>query len=137
MWKPLLRRKFFFDVLQDIYNMSPNAKYVGIFDFAYPVVMIRDPELIKSIAVKNADKFPDHRGFVNEKLDPLFGKNLFSLKGSKWHNIRTMLSPAFTSSKMKMMFELMNECAGNFANFMMEQSKKGFSDVELKDVFTR
>lgn len=137
MWKPLLRRKLFFDTVNDIYNISPNAKYVGFFDFSYPVVLIRDPELIKSIAVTNSAKFPDHKGFVNMQQDPLVGKNLFALTGSKWQSTRTTLSPAFTSSKMKMMFELMNDCAEKFATYMLEQSKNGNADVELKDIFTR
>ncbi|XP_072749235.1 cytochrome P450 9e2-like [Anoplolepis gracilipes] len=124
------------ELIQKIYNLNSDAKYVGFFDSTNPVVVIRDPDLIKSIAVKNFESFLDHRAFIDEANDPLFGKNLFSLRGEKWRDVRTLLSPAFTSSKMKAMFKLMSDCAANFTDFL---SKLPFdkSVVELKDCFTK
>ena len=52
MASSILRRKHITDAVRDIYNHNKEAKYVGIFDFVRPVVVIRDPELIKSIAIK-------------------------------------------------------------------------------------
>ncbi|EFN63659.1 Cytochrome P450 9e2 [Camponotus floridanus] len=49
--------------------------------------------------------FPHHRSFIEEDQDPLFGKNLFALKGERWRQVRPLLSPAFTSSKMKSKME--------------------------------
>lgn len=46
-----------------------------------PQIVLRDLDLIKQIAVKDYDSFQDHHGFVDEDTDPLFGKNLFALKG--------------------------------------------------------
>ncbi|EFN61085.1 Cytochrome P450 9e2, partial [Camponotus floridanus] len=124
------------DNIQRVYNLNPDAKYVGFFDSMNPVVMIRDLDLIKSIAVKNFDSFVDHRGFVDEINDPLFGKNLFSLRGEKWGDVRNLLSPAFTSSKMKAMFKLMADCAVNFTEFLSKLPSDK-SVMEMKDCFTR
>jgi cytochrome P450 family 9 len=49
-----------------------------------PVFLIRDPQIIKQIAVKDFEHFMDHRVFISEELDPLFGKSLPSLQGQKW-----------------------------------------------------
>ena len=38
----------------------------------------------------------DHRVLITEEVDPLFGKNLVSLSGQKWKDMRATLSPAFT-----------------------------------------
>ena len=38
----------------------------------------------------------DHRSVISEEADPLFGKNLVSLQGQKWKDMRGTLSPAFT-----------------------------------------
>lgn len=46
--------------------------------------MIRDPKLIKLLAVKEIDHFTDHRVVITEDIDPMFGKALISLKGQKW-----------------------------------------------------
>lgn len=46
------------------------------------------------------------------------------------------MSPAFTSSKMKMIFNQMDQCARQFCNHFMIQNSDQI-DVELKDIFTR
>lgn len=45
------------------------------------MVMIRDLELLKKITVKDFEYFLDHRTIIDQESDPLFGRNLFSLKG--------------------------------------------------------
>jgi len=131
-----LRQLSLTELIQKIYYLNQDAKYVGLFDGMNPVVMIRDPELIKVIGIKNFEMFPDHRGFIDEVNDPLFGKNLFSLRGERWRDVRTLLSPAFTSSKMKIMFKLMSECAANFSDFLSKLPEDK-SVMEMKNSFTR
>jgi len=100
-----------------------------------PILVIRDLELIKNILVKNFEAFPDRQGFSNTN-DFLFKNNLFSLHGEKWRNVRNLLSPSFTSSKMKMMFTLMSECAVDFVKFMPTSSADEES-INTKDVFSK
>jgi cytochrome P450 family 9 len=136
IWKIFVRPKSFADIIKAIYDLHPDAKYVGIFDFTNPIVVIRDLELIKSVAIKNFDAFHDHLFFGTETQDPLFGTNLFALRGDKWRDVRTLLSPAFTANKMRTMFQLISECAVNFSNYLMNVP----SDeriMEMKDVFSR
>ncbi|KAL6262980.1 hypothetical protein P5V15_005771 [Pogonomyrmex californicus] len=124
------------ELVKDVYNLHSEAKYVGMFDMTNPLIMVRDPELIKSITLKHFDMFPDHRSFVDETQDPLFGKNLFSIRGERWRQVRSLLSPAFTSSKMKSMFKLMSECADDFATFLAQLPPEQRM-IQVKDVFTR
>ena len=49
-----------------------------------PIYIVRDPQLIKQLTVKDFDSFSDHRVFITEDIDVLFGKALISLKGQKW-----------------------------------------------------
>ncbi|XP_012055926.1 PREDICTED: cytochrome P450 9e2-like [Atta cephalotes] len=130
----VFRRISFFDFMLKIYNCYPNAKYFGFYFTTTPVFLLRDLELIKSVLVKNFDAFPDRRGFADFN-DPLFEKNLFSLHGEKWRNVRNLLSPSFTSSKMKMMFTLMSECAVDFAKFLSTSADKG--GINMKDVCSK
>lgn len=46
-----------------------------------PTLMIRDPNLIKQITIKDFEVFPEHKTVVDENVDPLWGKNLFSSRG--------------------------------------------------------
>ncbi|RLU15243.1 hypothetical protein DMN91_012237 [Ooceraea biroi] len=131
----MFRRKAFPDYMVTLYNKFADAKYFGFYDMATPILMLRDPEIIKSILLKNFESFHDRRGFADFN-DSLFSKNLFSLKGQKWRDVRALLSPSFTSSKMKIMFTLMSECAVEFAEFLSTLPEdKG--EMNMKDAFAR
>ncbi|CAL1686488.1 unnamed protein product [Lasius platythorax] len=132
----IFRRESMADLVKNTYNLHPEAKYVGMFDMTNPLIVIRDPDLIKSIALKYFDLFPDHRTMIEEHQDPLFGKNLFALKGERWRQVRSLLSPAFTSSKMKNMFKLMSHCAAEFSNYLTQMPAEN-RVMEIKEVFTR
>lgn len=56
-------------------------RYVGVFQFTSPTLMVRDLELIKKITVKEFDVFPDHKMFASSAVDPIANKNLFNLRG--------------------------------------------------------
>ncbi|KAF2890529.1 hypothetical protein ILUMI_15644 [Ignelater luminosus] len=132
----VFQRKSFTDLVHDMYKAYPNERYVGIFQFTTPTLLVRDLELLKKITVKDFDVFPDHRMFASSASDPIASKNLFNLKaGNGWQDMRATLSPAFTSSKMRAMFVLMDECADQFIKHFKKQN--GVIPLELKDTFTR
>ncbi|XP_014476506.1 PREDICTED: cytochrome P450 9e2-like [Dinoponera quadriceps] len=125
------------DLMKKLYDKNHEAKYIGFYDMTRPVVMLRDIELIKSIALKNFELFPDHSVFVREDQDPFFSRNLFSLQGDRWREVRAILSPAFTSSKMKSMFKLMSDYGVQFANFMAQLPPEQRLMIDTKDVFSK
>ncbi|XP_011172819.1 cytochrome P450 9e2-like [Solenopsis invicta] len=126
----------FTDYCQYIYNYVPNAKYVGLMDFSSPVVLLRDPELIKDITVKDFDHFPDHRTSIDEDLEPLLTKNITALRGDRWREMRNTLSPSFTASKMKFMFDLISKCSKNFVEYLADHPEI-CDAIETKEVFRR
>ncbi|KAI4501172.1 hypothetical protein M0802_003545 [Mischocyttarus mexicanus] len=129
-------RKTLADISINAYNVNLEAKYIGLFDMINPILMIRDPELIKAISLKHFDHFPNHRGFVDEGVDILFKNNLFALKDDRWKEDRAMLSPMFTSSKLKGMFKLMNDCGVDFTDYLSKMPKEE-KTLEMKEVLTR
>ncbi|XP_050297701.1 cytochrome P450 9e2-like isoform X2 [Anthonomus grandis grandis] len=98
--------------------------------------MLRDPELIKQITVKDFDHFTDHRQLVDPEAEPLWSSNLFSLQGQKWREMRATLSGTFTSAKMKYMFGVINEVAENFAQHFLNQDQK-LIETEMKETLSR
>ncbi|XP_069676201.1 cytochrome P450 9e2-like [Periplaneta americana] len=147
----LLGRLSFPDFNKDLYNKLEGHKYGGVYEFLNPIIMIRDPELIKTVTVKDFEFFLDHRNIISEEIEPLFGKGLFNLEGQKWKDMRSTLSPAFTSSKMKTMFTLIIECGEQLGDFLKTcikdknmplegckiEREGDMLVVELKDLFTR
>ncbi|XP_055529189.1 probable cytochrome P450 9f2 [Wyeomyia smithii] len=139
----LLKQTTFFDFILSIYRKFPNVKVLGVFDTTTPMFVIRDPQLIKRIGVKDFDHFVDHRptfGNSDESENPhaLFAKTLFALNGQRWRDMRATLSPAFTGSKMRQMFQLMEECIhAMITHLEADLKKKGSMEVEVKDVLSR
>ncbi|KAL6416843.1 hypothetical protein ACFW04_013125 [Cataglyphis niger] len=135
-WKLFLHRLSFTDNSLFVYNYFPDAKYCGMMEFATPVVLLRDPELIKDVLVKDFEIFHDHRNFVAENLDPLFSKNIFFLRGDRWREMRNTLSPSFTASKMKIMFDLVSKCSREFVNYLVDHPELCVA-IETKQIFRR
>ncbi|KAK5641054.1 hypothetical protein RI129_009601 [Pyrocoelia pectoralis] len=132
----LLRTRSNTEQINRIYKKFPNGRYVGMYSFTTPSLMVKDPELIKKIMVKEFETFPEHRSFIPSDVDPLWSNNLFAMKGGeKWYQLRSTLSPSFTGSKIKAMFILMKECSKEFLNYY--QTKGDKIEIDLKDAFSR
>ncbi|XP_058837431.1 probable cytochrome P450 9f2 [Topomyia yanbarensis] len=128
-----------------LYNTYPDAKVVGFYELTRPVFMLRDANVIKKIAVKDFDFFTDHSPTISNAPadgeiggESLFGNSLFALRGQKWRDMRSTLSPAFTGNKMRHMFELVAECGRSMADFFTREAKAGkVLEYEMKDIFSR
>ena len=78
--------------------------YLGI----HTVVATQDPEVIRSIMVKNFDRFTNRINF------PMLMKKgkvpiLFRMRDEQWRSTRHVLTPSFSSKKLKMMVPFIEE----------------------------
>ncbi|XP_021934435.1 cytochrome P450 6k1-like [Zootermopsis nevadensis] len=133
--KAILTKKSFQQVINEFYNDFDGQRFGGVYSFSSPALLIRDPEIIKAVLVKDFNKFHSHGIITNEEVEPLQG-NLFALSGSKWRNLRVKLSPTFTSGKMKMMFGTMVDCGKELQTFLQEPANNK-ETIEVKDILAR
>jgi cytochrome P450 family 6 len=111
--------------LKRFYEEHGDKPYVGIFSFDQPSLLVRDLELVKNILVKDANIFADRIFSVDGDSDTMFGRNLFTLKGLRWRQIRVNLTPVFTSGKMKNMFHLVVLCCKDLTDFLDRTTSGG------------
>nr|AGF69213.1 cytochrome P450 CYP6BW5v3 [Dendroctonus valens] len=78
-------------------------KHAGFYNFLQPVYFPIDIDIIKHIMQQDANYFASHATYSNP--DDVLSKHLFALEGERWKDLRAKLTPAFTSGKLKMMFE--------------------------------
>ncbi|XP_034830395.1 cytochrome P450 9e2-like isoform X2 [Maniola hyperantus] len=126
--------------MDSYYQAFPGEKFVGKYEFMKPVLIVHDLDLVKRITVKDFENFIDHRSFVSEDVEPLFARNLISLKGQEWKDMRSTLSPAFTSSKIKLMVPFMEEVGEQMIQALKKQIKEsptGSIDADCKDLTAR
>ncbi|XP_049869526.1 cytochrome P450 9e2-like [Pectinophora gossypiella] len=129
-------KKHIVDDLNNVYKAFPGERYVGYIEGTAPIVLIRDPELIKQITVKDFDHFVDHKQFFPEDIEPLFGGSVLMMKGDRWRDMRTTLSPAFTGSKMRQMMPFMTEISNNIVEYLKENVTPN-DDLDVGDLVRR
>lgn len=67
---PWLYEKLSFpELLQEMYNKF-SGRYFGFHKYTQPVLMLKDPELIKQITVKQFDSFLNHKEFLSGNMKP-------------------------------------------------------------------
>ncbi|XP_036597164.1 cytochrome P450 3A8-like [Trichosurus vulpecula] len=104
----------------------------GFFDGRQPVLAITDPEIIKSVMVKECySVFTNRRGGLPAKT--LWSAITF-VQDDQWKRIRTILSPTFTSGKLKEMFPIINQYGDVLVKNMRKEAEKN-KPVTLKDIF--
>lgn len=106
--------------------------------------LLRDPEMIKKVSIKDFDYFTDHVPMMptdaekEHHPETLFGNTLLSLRGQKWRDMRSTLSPAFTGSKMRHMFELVAECGRSLVEHFQTEAAAGRTmEHEMKETFSK
>ncbi|XP_046646973.1 cytochrome P450 3A24-like [Daphnia pulicaria] len=93
------------------YDKELAAKYgrtFGYFEGTLPNLYTTDINLIKSIFVKDFDHFVNRRSFsVKRKV---FRKMLTIIQDKEWKDVRSSVTPVFTTGKIKLMSKMITEC---------------------------
>ncbi|XP_050309053.1 probable cytochrome P450 6a23 isoform X2 [Anthonomus grandis grandis] len=93
-----LKKKTVGQIFRQIYSEYDDYPVVGVYRTSDPVLIIRDPE------------------FVNRIL----GASPFLQKDDEWRETRRMLSPGFTSGKMKNLFPLIEKVNKRLTNYLKQ-----------------
>lgn len=133
----LLRRRTMVEILIELYERFARHRFFGYFDFLTPIYVLRDLELVKQVCIKDFDHFLNHRIELDADHDPLFGRALFAMRDNRWRNMRTVLSPAFTGSKMRLMFGLITTYCETAVRTIRSETQGGRADLEMKELFRR
>ncbi|XP_011867443.1 PREDICTED: cytochrome P450 6B2-like isoform X2 [Vollenhovia emeryi] len=129
----LLFRKSLPEGVKEMYQWFEDERFFGAFRVRSPVLIVRDPDLVRSIFVKDFPCFLNRGIPVNNDQDPLSG-HLFNLEGRKWKGLRSKLTPAFSSGKLKRMFYLLVECSEELRRLIGEASRNDDRTVEVREL---
>ncbi|XP_049869528.1 cytochrome P450 9e2-like [Pectinophora gossypiella] len=123
-------RENFVEAIANGYNAFRDERYFGLYQYLVPTLIPRDPELIRQIMVRDFHAFSDRGVHIGADCDPLFGRNLIMLRGSKWRSMRVALSPAFSASRCRAMAPLMAESS----RAVVQHLRARINKAELVDV---
>lgn len=79
-----------------------HSKVCGMFMMTRRLAVICDLDLVKTVLIRDFHKFSDRGMYFNERDDPL-SANIFTLPEERWKLLRSKLSPAFSTGKLRAM----------------------------------
>ncbi|OTF73872.1 hypothetical protein BLA29_002944, partial [Euroglyphus maynei] len=98
------------------------GKFFGMYQGRKPMLCIADPVVIKRILVQD---FPMFRNRIKQTArHKIFAQNLVNARDESWKRIRSILSPMFTSSKMKKMESMIDQCADSLIQLLDKSANK-------------
>ncbi|XP_076675607.1 putative cytochrome P450 28d1 [Andrena cerasifolii] len=131
---PLLTaRSNYLSMVSKMYEESKNHSMFGFYKFTEPVLVICEPKLVKTVLLTNWSSFRDNAGGPIPEVDPLLSTNPIFRNGDAWLLERKRLISAFSSMRLKMLFEGVSGVCTKFHDFVDRRLKSsGKYEVELK-----
>lgn len=107
------------------------GKIFGKFELNRSLLMVAEPELLRDIFVKEFNNFYNRRNALGGS-SKLLERSLFFERDKRWREIRALITPTFSSAKMRNMDGLIWDCL----QIMQRELKKRFDaaiDAELDE----
>ncbi|CAL4236000.1 unnamed protein product, partial [Meganyctiphanes norvegica] len=126
---------FFILYLIQVYTKYGGSMFSGRYELQSPALVIGDPELINHIFIKDFDHFRNHRRIFTKKGDVMMKHNLFFIEGDDaWKKLRSVMSTAFSSGKLKGSFPLVLDQADKLVQYCMKTSIKN-NEFDVSKIF--
>lgn len=121
-------------MLQFFYDNYRGEQFVGLFQARRPTLMVIDLDLAKNIFSKEFQSFSDRVSVSTDtQREPLL-RNLANMSGSEWKAMRQIVTPTFSSAKMKAMFPLVIDCAQTLRKTLLDEP---LNEVNVPSLMTR
>lgn len=129
---PIMRRLTKPDHLEDQKHYKKLGRVFGVYEGGKPTLMVGEPDLVKRILVKDFAALSDRLPI--KFFDPVLDNMLGALPSEQWRKIRTAVSPAFTTGKLRKMTDLILECVRTTCEHLKEAAEQK-KDVDMKEFF--
>ncbi|GBM30863.1 Cytochrome P450 3A11 [Araneus ventricosus] len=95
----------------------------GHFEGSRPLLSVADLKLVREVVVKEFASFADRRDFQSGNV--ILDSMLFSLRGEHWKRVRSIVSPTFTTGKIRRMVSIIKECSQTLMDNFKKVTKSG------------
>ncbi|NP_001165994.1 cytochrome P450 336B1 [Nasonia vitripennis] len=122
-----------------IYQQT-DASMIGLFLLRKPILLVRDPELVKSIFQTSFNKFHVNGFDLSEKNDPILVKNpFFTADLHLWKTRRARIVNHLSGSKLRQLFVIAEEVCSKMCQFNDRKIKENgdYFECELKEFFVK
>ena len=104
-------------------------------------LVINDAELAKKMLIKDFDHFVDRTSFglkfdEDNEADMVFAHSFMMQKGDDWKTNRSLMTPVFTTGKLKLMYSLLDKCGKQLEDHVAKCSEQNV-EIDCKDIFSK
>lgn len=141
-WREILKIDSWHNTMKRFYYKYPDVRFVVLQEIGgRTAYLIRDPELVKQIAVTDFSSFVDRISGFHPATDPLQGYKLSNTATDNWRRIRSLVTPFLSGQKLKqIVIPSLDETNRDVVKFLNEEmQKKGCNEliVDIFDLGTR
>ncbi|PAA59373.1 hypothetical protein BOX15_Mlig034582g1 [Macrostomum lignano] len=111
---------------QTIDDINKYGRVHGTFLTRIPTLVVADIEMVRQVCIKQADKFTDRTKLGNQP-SPL-DRGITVLRGQEWRRVRNLMTPCFTSGRLRAMFPLIEDSARDLVAQLSRYIEQGNHD---------
>jgi cytochrome P450 family 3 subfamily A len=100
--------------LEDCEWLKKYGDVFGVYTGRVPQIFVSDPDMVRRICIKDFDKFANHQLYIN--FGPELSEMLDFIHDEKWKVTRSLVSPFYTSAKLKRMSVIMKEALQRYVD---------------------
>ncbi|XP_076463505.1 cytochrome P450 3A8-like [Babylonia areolata] len=108
------------------------GRVVGFFAGVRPNLAVTDLDIVREVMVKQFNNFTDRN--TTPGLGKVVKKSLFFAGGTTWKRIRNLMTPTFSTSKLKLMSHYVKRCTSLLVN-NIDTKARAAQDIDVKEVF--
>ncbi|XP_054163783.1 uncharacterized protein LOC128961559 [Oppia nitens] len=115
--------------------MKNNENIFGFKQFGWNTIMCSNPDIIGQVFSKEFTSFTNRRSFQTGG-DPIMDNMLQNTRDDHWKRLRAVVSPTFSSGKLRKMRPLIDDCLHTLVTNLDKLSKESDEGVvDMKKVF--
>lgn len=141
-WNEICQTESWHETVERLYYKYPFERFVVLQGVGGRTeYLIRDPDLVQQIAVRDFSSFVNRIGDVHAITDPLIGNELTNLTTDDWRRVRNLLSPLLSGQKLKqIVIPSLDENKRNLMEFLTSELNENDNTelvVDMMDLSTR
>jgi len=134
-WDVNSRKIALVDTFKAAYPKFREKKLYGWYGMmGAPQLVVQDQALIKDVLIRDFDHFVDRRDiYVGD--DKYITNMLTMIEGDKWKAMRYIMTPVFTTGKLRGMVKFIDKAADEMVGYLQKFADEG-TEFECKELFT-
>lgn len=141
-WREIFQIESWLSTLKHLYYKYPNERFVVLQGVGgQPEYLIRDPELVRTVTIRDFSSFVNPIADYHTGTDPVPSYQLGNMKTDDWRRMRNIITPLMTGQKLKQVaIPSLDECKRDLVQFLndkLDRTNKNELVVDMMDLSLR